>query len=196
VGKEAKCVGRWQGQEGEGKAHLESDGLQFRGPFRLALPLTDLSSVESVEGRLRLLTPDGPLELELGSQAPAWAKYILNPPSLLSKLGIKPTHSVAALGFSDTGFLGEFAHAKSIAQAEPYDVILLNVRRGSDLREVRNLKPALAAKGMLWIVYPKGQKDPSQNGVFVAARGAGLVDVKVCRFSETHTALKFTRPKI
>jgi hypothetical protein len=37
--------------------------------------------------------------------------------------------------------------------------------------------------------------DLSEAAVMDAARDAGLVDVKVARFSDTHTAEKFVRPK-
>ena len=46
----------------------------------------------------------------------------------------------------------------------------------------------------MWVVYPKGRTDPSEVDVLEAGKAAGLVDVKVARFSETHTALKFVIP--
>ncbi len=48
--------------------------------------------------------------------------------------------------------------------------------------------------GALWVVYPKGQKHITENDVMAAAKSAGLVDVKVVSFSETHTALKLMIP--
>ena len=49
------------------------------------------------------------------------------------------------------------------------------------------MKPAAG----LWVVYPKGRKDITQAQVMAAGLAAGLVDNKVCSFSETHTALRF-----
>jgi hypothetical protein len=46
----------------------------------------------------------------------------------------------------------------------------------------------------LWIVYPKGQKQITENDVLAAGRKSGLKDVKVVGFSATHTALKFVIP--
>lgn len=51
--------------------------------------------------------------------------------------------------------------------------------------------PKLAAGAALWIVYPKGVAAIREAEVIAAGRGAGLKDVKVARFSATHTALKF-----
>ena len=48
---------------------------------------------------------------------------------------------------------------------------------------------------MLWIVYPKGRKEITEAQVFAHGKGIGLVDVKVCKFSDELTALKFVRRK-
>jgi hypothetical protein len=46
----------------------------------------------------------------------------------------------------------------------------------------------------LWIVYPKGQKQITENDVLASGRKAGLKDVKVVGFSANYTALKFVIP--
>jgi len=43
-------------------------------------------------------------------------------------------------------------------------------------------------------VYPKGQKQITENDVIAAGRKSGLKDVKVVGFSPTHTGLKFVIP--
>ena len=54
----------------------------------------------------------------------------------------------------------------------------------------------LGPKGALWIVSRKGKAAAVKDTeVIGAARAAGLVDSKVCAFSATHTALRFTRRK-
>ena len=47
---------------------------------------------------------------------------------------------------------------------------------------------------VLWIVYPKGKKEITENDVLSAGRKASLKDIKVVGFSATHTALKFVVP--
>jgi hypothetical protein len=44
-------------------------------------------------------------------------------------------------------------------------------------------------------VWVKGRKELNENHVREAALDAGLVDVKVARFSETHSALKLVVPR-
>jgi hypothetical protein len=47
----------------------------------------------------------------------------------------------------------------------------------------------------VWVIRPKGSDRISENDVMAAGRAAGLYDVKVVRFSDTHTAQKFVIPK-
>jgi hypothetical protein len=44
------------------------------------------------------------------------------------------------------------------------------------------------------VVYPRGQKHIREADVIAAGKDAGLVDNKVCRFSETQTALRYVIP--
>ena len=53
---------------------------------------------------------------------------------------------------------------------------------------------AIQPAGALWVVYPKGRQDIKEGDVMAAAKAAGLVDVKVCAFSATHTATKMVIP--
>ena len=43
----------------------------------------------------------------------------------------------------------------------------------------------------MWVVYRKGQKVFNENDVLRLGLESGMVDVKVVRFSDTHTATKF-----
>jgi hypothetical protein len=63
-----------------------------------------------------------------------------------------------------------------------------------DLSQVAKLAKSLKGAAALWIVYPKGQKQITENDVLAAGRKSGLKDVKVVGFSSTHTALKFVIP--
>ena len=58
------------------------------------------------------------------------------------------------------------------------------------------LKQHLQSAGAIWVVSLKGKAAKIRDtDVMQAARRAGLVDVKVCSFSATHTALKLVIPK-
>ena len=49
----------------------------------------------------------------------------------------------------------------------------------------------VARDGAVWVVYRKGRKDFNENDVLRLGLESGMVDVKVVRFSETHTATKY-----
>ena len=64
-----------------------------------------------------------------------------------------------------------------------------------DLGRFVSLQRSLAPDGALWSIRPKGRAEISESVVVAAGKAAGLVDVKVARFSDSHTAEKFVRPR-
>jgi hypothetical protein len=60
--------------------------------------------------------------------------------------------------------------------------------------KLRTLRSNLTPDGALWVIRPRGRPEISEQAVMAAGKAAGLVDVKVVRFSETHTAEKFVIP--
>jgi hypothetical protein len=192
MGKEALCRVRFGGQEWTAKTHLEEDVITVRGEPRVKVALQRLASVE--DGWLVLPSPDGELSLELGDEAPKWAHAIQNPRTLLDKLGLRAGQSIAVLGFPETDWLEGLPFSSALADST-YDVILRRIDTASGLDSLEPLRDALIERGMLWIVFPKGRTEITEMQIFAAGKALGLVDVKVCRFSATHTGLKFVRPK-
>jgi len=115
--------------------------------------------------------------------------------SLLDKLGIKPSMRVAIFGVDDAAFLADLRERTadiSVGQAPlESDAILLAVDGPDDMRRLSELRGRIKANGAVWAVFRKGRKDFNENDVLRVGLESGLVDVKVVRFSETHTALKF-----
>ncbi|HTQ11544.1 MAG TPA: hypothetical protein VMI31_15890, partial [Fimbriimonadaceae bacterium] len=97
--------------------------------------------------------------------------------------------------FGDRSFLGDLPHDDCLREEGAYGAILFFARLVSDLHGLHKIKHAVGPKTMLWIVYPKGRKEITEGQVFVHGKGVGLVDVKVCKFSDELTALKFVRRK-
>jgi hypothetical protein len=198
MGDEARATLRYGGREVEGKALLETDELIFRGDVRLKIPYRSLNSVAADDGRLILAWDDERAELDLGPKAARWADRILNPRTLVDKLGVKPGRRVALLDapgdeirtlLAERGIeFGEDLDGES-------DMILLGAESVADLGRLRPLQDSLARDGAIWVVAPKGGAEPTEAQVLAAGKSAGLVDVKVARWSETHTAHKFVIPK-
>ena len=114
---------------------------------------------------------------------------------LLDKLGLKPGMRLAVLGFGiDDAWLEGLPYEVELGASE-FDAIVVGLRDLEGLDDVPACLPRLAERGMLWLVFPKGRKDFSEASVFATGKALGLVDVKVCRFDDVYTALKFVRPR-
>jgi hypothetical protein len=201
VGNEANCVVTLGKQKARGKALLETSELTFRsedGAMRLKLPFAGLKSASAVDGTLRLETGEGTAIFELGANAAKWCEKILNPRTRLEKLGIKPNAAISLFGDFDADFLAELRSVtKNLTNgkaAPDTEWIFFSADSAKDLSQVAKLAKSLEGAAALWIVYPKGQKQITENDVLAAGRKCGLKDVKVVGFSPTHTGLKFVIP--
>jgi hypothetical protein len=195
MGSSLHCRATFDGRASVGQVELESDYVLFRGAFRVKLALSSISAVRVSNGVLRLKASSGTLDLVLGDKAVAWADRIRHPKSRADKFGFKAGQRVSVIGIDDEGLVREIEDAGAVATvgraAKASHVILFGVSTPRDLNRFTTLKAALAEGGALWSVRPKGRDDVSEARVRAAGLAAGLVDVKVVRFSETHTAEKF-----
>ena len=197
MGLETRCHARFGRRVSEGKAHLETDRLTFRGDFRVTVPFKSLSGVRVSGERLHVKGPDGTLTLDIGTAAPKWAERIQNPRSRIDKLGVNPDVKVSVIGLTDEGFerqLREKTWNISRRLRKETVMVFLGVNRIGDLNRLDRCRRALVSDGAVWVIYPKGHNDITQSAVMGAGKRAGLVDIKVVGFSETHTALKFVIP--
>ena len=117
---------------------------------------------------------------------------------LLDKLGVRPGQRVWVLGVEDAAFLKDLGtRVPDFARnqrSDGADLIFLGAEDLNALARMRSLAGAIQKNGAIWVVYPKGQKHIREADVMAAGKSAGLTDVKICRFSETHTALRFVIP--
>ncbi|MBP6545711.1 MAG: DUF3052 family protein [Phenylobacterium sp.] len=194
MGKDAQVRARFAGGEDAGRLQYEAPKLLFRGAERRVFEGEALKGVRAEAGDLVLA--DGS-RFALGDKAAAnWADAILNPKSRLDKLGVKPGMKVAMLNVADDALAGELVARGAVPVAELIDLDLLFYAADSlaELDRIPDLIPALAGKGALWIVSRKGKAANLKDvEVMAAARGHGLVDSKVVGFSDSLTALRFTR---
>ena len=201
MGNEANCVARFGKQKARGKALLETSELIFRsedGALRLKFAFADIKSAAVADGELRVEGPEGAAIFELGANAAKWCEKILHPKTRLEKLGIKPNAAVSLIGNLDADFLAELrVQTKTVSNGKvttDTEWIFFATDSSKDLSQVSKLAKSLKGAAALWIVYPKGQKQITENDVIAAGRKSGLKDVKVVGFSPTHTALKFVVP--
>jgi len=115
--------------------------------------------------------------------------------SRVEKLGVKPGHLTLLVGITDPMFLAELQNqgARITTSATP-DLIFCAVESRAALQQLSRLAKRMKRQGALWTIRRKGSPLVSQADVHRAGKAAGLVDVKVVRFSDTHTADKFVVP--
>jgi hypothetical protein len=198
MGSDAACTLHLDGRATRGTALLEQHDLIFRGPFRLAIPLREIQSARAADGSLAIRFGDRTATFDLGAPAEKWADRITNPPSRADKLGIKPGLMVLLAGISDAAFRAELERrdVKIVpeAPAAGADMVFVAVDRPAALDRLARLRLAIKPNGAIWVVRPKGKAGVSESLVMAAGKQAGLVDVKVVSFSDTHTAEKFVIP--
>lgn len=198
MGAEAKCTATVGGKKAVGKALLETDELIFRGEdVRLTIPYKSVSSIDAKDGVLHVAWLSGVASFELGPSAVKWADRIRNPPSRIDKLDVKPGQLVLFVGIRDATLREEIETRGAIVLArgiEPVDAIFVAAHERSDLERLATVQKFLKRTGAIWVIRPKGSPNISESDVMSAGKRVGLVDVKVVRFSDTHTAEKFVIP--
>ena len=195
VGQEIACTASSDGRRAEGRAQLETDELLFRGEgLRLRIPYASMTAVRASDGVLEVDHGGATSTFELGDRAAKWADRIRNPKTVIDKLGVKPGQRVALRGMDADGFAGDLTARGAELVERDADNLFVAVETDDDLAGLSGLVPLIARTGALWTVRRKGRKDLTESAVMAAGKAAGLVDVKVVRFSETHTAEKFVIP--
>ena len=198
MGQELECTMRHRRRAVTGRAHLETDYLLFRAPpaERFKRLFTELTGVKAAAGVLVLEFPGGPAEFELGRAAEKWAAKIRNPPSRLDKLGVKPGARVSLVGEFEEDFHRELAAQKAVASGSTgrAALVFFAAATAGHLKRLAKISAEMQPDAALWVVYPKGVTAVREIEVLNAGRQAGLKDIKVARFSQTHTALKFVVP--
>jgi hypothetical protein len=193
MGKEAVAEACWpDGRRERGRLQYEPPKLIFRGAQRRVFQGEALADVRAEESELVLT--DG-ARFRLPTPAASWVDAILHPKGRLDKLGVKAGQRLAVLGLEDPEFRAELAARGVTPNGEgDLDLLFYGADSAQELARVADLVPRLAPRGALWIVSLKGkQLRVKDTEVMAAAKACGLVDTKVCAFSETHTALRFVR---
>jgi hypothetical protein len=195
VGQEIACTASSDGRRAEGRAQLETDELLFRGDgLRLRIAYSTITDVRAAEGVLEVDHDGATSTFDLGDAAARWAERIKNPKTVIDKLGVKPGQRVALRGMDADGFAGDLVARGAELVERDADHLFVAVETHDDLAALGGLVPLIARNGAVWTVRRKGRKDLTEADVMAAGKAAGMVDVKVVRFSDTHTAEKFVIP--
>src|SRR5262245_49773555 len=196
MGKEADTTIVYRGKRRKGKASLEQKTITFRSPdLRLQVTLEG-AEVRAVDGALEVTFGGEKAALELGpTAAGSWAQAIEHPRSRIDKLGLKAGMKVALVGEIDKDFRAELvSRAPPVRLGAGMDAIFFAAEKPADLDRLEALRAKLAPAGAIWVIRRKGGGPVSEKAVMAAGKAAGLVDVKVVAFSDSHTAEKLVIP--
>jgi hypothetical protein len=199
VGYDAPCTLTFDGKTFRGTAVLEQNDLRFRGDARLMIPLKGIQSVTAEDGRLLVTFGGRRATFELGEPAAKWADRIANPPSRLQKLGLKKGMRIAVIDVDDDALVEESESCGATiargARGAPLDIIFFGARSAADLERLAGLSSRIKPDGAIWLIRAKGREATIRESESMAAgKRAGLVDVKVVSFSDTHSAEKYVIP--
>jgi hypothetical protein len=195
MGLTADCTIEVNGEMIKGKALLETAELLFRGPRRIRVPFSAITNLQTVDEKLVVSCPDGPVIFHLGPAALKWEKKIRNPPTLLDKLGCKAELRLNINGAFEVPFLEQLQTVGMKMARKDVDILLFRPESASALSKIEAFVRRIKPEGAIWVVYPKGVKSITEAQVMAAAKNEGMVDVKVAGFSPTLTAIKFVIPK-
>ncbi len=199
MGLEGACQALVGKRQSVGRLLLETDSLIFRGEFRLAIALREITSIEARNGTLQVRFGDETASFVLGPRAENWAARIRSPRSRIEKLGITSSSRVSIIDLDDDAFLSEVQavtrHVSRGRRQRGNDAVFFGATSNRQLSALTSLRSLITPDGAIWVVRPKGRQEITEAAVMAAGKRAGLVDVKVVRFSETHTAEKFVVPR-
>lgn len=118
--------------------------------------------------------------------------------TLIEKLGIKSGQRILVLDINDPNFANEVAAYEPTfdepSSAQQFDLILYGAEVKKALARLSRLGKNIVSNAAIWVIYPKGRTEIREIDVIAAAKSAGLVDNKICRFSDTHTAMRCVIP--
>lgn len=118
--------------------------------------------------------------------------------SRMEKLGVRPGSFVSVLGIKDPDFFDELERSGadvSRRRRTNGDLVFFMAEDPAALDKLDALERLIKRNGAIWVVSPKGRPEIGDVVVIAAAKRAGLVDNKVVRFSDTHTALRLVIPR-
>ncbi len=198
MGTEAICTVIHQGRSSVGRVQLESDEIRVRGDVQLRIPLSEVQSAEAMGGAVYVLWNGDRVEFQLGSQSGRWARRIAYPPSRLEKLGVRPGHRIAIIGQHDSDFMEELADRVGEAgeigpPTAAADIMFIRVDQVADLEALSSASAQIKQTGAVWLI--RRRATVPETIARQAGLTAGLVDVKVARFSPTHVGEKFVIPR-
>jgi hypothetical protein len=185
------------GQKVAVHADFGSDQVVFHGGRKGAVKYKQVEVLTTGKGILKIRVDAAIMEFPLGNKVERIAAKIRKPPGRLDKMGIKPGAAIDLVGDAPNDFLKELDAAEIESANSIADGMTTRIAFVKEAEELLNLPgwvSDLEGNVSLWIVYPKGGHGLRESDVLDAGRDANMKDIKVVRFNDKLTALKFVVP--
>ena len=196
MGREISTRAQIKDISAEGKLHLDSKSLAFVSPeLKWTVELDNDLKVEAADGWLIVSLKRDKAKFEIGEDAAKWANAILNPPTRLSKLGVKPSMRYWISGKFEPFFPKELKSFGAVETRKPAecDIAFLYVSDRAQLADLAHLAKSLRLKVNVWIVWPKGSATISQSQVLEAAAQLQMGPSKTAAFDDRHSSMRFAK---
>lgn len=176
------------------EADFASDHVVFSGGRRGEVKYSKIEVLGTAKGKLKIRVDGAVMEFPLGDKVDRIANKIRKPPSLLDKLGIK--EGATGNFLATPAWFAKQAEAAGLVEGYPSKTVPLLIIAAQDLDSLgfEDWRTRIDPDGALWVVYRKAQHGFREQDIILAGREAGLKDIKMVRFDDTHTALKFVLP--
>jgi hypothetical protein len=196
MGREVRCLCRWNSEAGEVKALLESRDIILLGHFRTHIPLAAVSEVRVDEQGLRFKVRDDQVVFEMRtSEAVQWAMRIATPPrTLRQQMGLSASAKALVLGrVKDVALKDALRDAHTTIPADATMVVAV-VQDEEGLTTAIKAHRVLPSSSMMWIIQAKAARDHfGESRVRERLRSCGFVDTKVATVSSTLTATRYSK---
>ncbi len=196
MGLEIKTVAVKGAKKFSGKLHLDSRELKFSSPeFKWSIPLGD--GIKAIAKKTKLIVSKGrdKVTFEIGERPERWVDKILNPPSRLDKLGVKPGMKC----WLSKGFESEFKtelksqEAKITRQIDNCDLAFFSIDDRKNFGSLLECCDAMPGATNIWVVYPKGSNAITQGEVMGTLKKAGFGPSKTASFDEQLSSMRYKR---
>lgn len=180
-----------------GRVLLETGEVIIRGEHARRIGFADMKKLAASRGTLRFEHRGDAIAIALGDAAGVWLEAIRNPRTRIQKLGVTAQTRVCVLGPAESDALAEI---QAVTGEKPgrrltkaIDIVLLFAPEPDALAALATIEPALAPKGAVWVLWPKGRKDFAHQDVVAAGKRAELSQTKSMGFSLVYTGLRLVR---
>lgn len=194
MGLEATVKATHKTLEAIGKLHVDSTTLGFTSKeLKWSVTLSPAITASAKAGILTVKNGRDKATFEIGESAERWVDKILNPPSRMTKLGVKANMKYWAEGGFDTDFFNELEQQSAVAvrDTEQCDIGFWRVENKRQLSKLEGIKNKLKPKVNIWIVWPKGSSTITQGDVMSATAELGMGPSKTAAFDANHSSMRF-----